>query len=613
MRSPASARWSALHSRRLQWAELGWDAFVSSLRDPAVQELYRQRKQGLPIVITYGPSQVGKSSVLLQMLGLDPTSAESCLVERVLRGGRHRASSATASALRYRISPDNRWHLSFENQRLVTDDEEYKPTDFIRMMREQIGNRFDASDQPAQIGIPKKYVARPENCIAIDLPGLDSSDDAERRHVQAVMDRWFPVASTILIVLRASQISDLRRLEQKLQFRTQHTRYRLLLTHAMSADSERTFLLENRGLTLAAWRERVLPIIQSTIPDFPAKLAVFPFEVGDSRRNLPEDLRPFVEPLLAESEAAVRKNLDVTPESLLAQQAEYRFDVAARYELAAAERQRRIATLGQEIEHIELCIEQHRPLQTEARLRAEAAEKQKALWAKAKMKVVWKEFPAPPSKGDALFGWMWEQFMPWMNRRIEECFAEAYGDLPQDSWKVPQEICHMLQPFGENLTVDLRQEFGRVRGWWAGSQRRQSKYQMLTRRAIDELGAKIEKVAQADAQVRVADADARARTAKQASDLAAQVHTNHKQQLLALREQREAAIKDDKRLSEFEREELQQVEKFWHKLEEAWLRQDELLRGMFDGAHGRPLDRFYVALERSLRAVAWQRLRGAMT
>lgn len=604
--------WSTIHERRLRWAEQGLKSFVESLHDPEVQELYRRRKQGQPIVITYGPSQVGKSTVLLQMLGLNPTSQNAKLVEEVLRGGRPRGDSATASALRYRVSPDNMWHMTFRGQRFDKDDND-QATKFIGMIRALIENRFEATDHPAQISIPRQYVPKPEDCIIIDLPGLDSSDDGEQLHVQAIMDRWFPVASTILIVLETKNIADLSRLVQKLHLNTQPSHYRLLLTRATSENSESQFLLANPKITLAKWQEHIRLIIQRTVPEFPMKLAVFPFEVGDSRRNLDAELTESVKPLLEESEAAVRKGLDVTPEALLAQQADYIGEVAERYKQAEADRQRQIKALDQAIEAIELVIEEHRVYEADASSRMKAAEKKKTQWEAAKVEIELDDFPSPPSDSDEIYPWVTANLVPWIDCQVKESFAKAYAKMPQESWKVPQHLWLEPQQFQLDLMVDLRHSFGLLGGWLAGSKGRLKKYCEITQRSLDELGKKIQDEAESEAQVHRTNVSKLAQRASEELRLATHLRQEKERKQLAMKEKREAAIKEDVDRTAFEKAELKRIERFWHKLDQAWLRQDERLCREFEGAHDRPLDQLFIALERSLGAVAWKRLRGATT
>lgn len=603
----ARSNWSLIHKRRLQWADRGWKSFVKSLKDPAVQELYRQRKQGQPIVITYGPSQVGKSTVLLQMLGIDPTSSDSALVEKVLRGGEARATSATATALRYRISPDSKWHLSFEEKPPCDTDSADEATAYMAMIRAEIVGRLDARTQPAQIFIPRQYVAQHQNCIAIDLPGLDSSNDAEQFHVQAVMERWFPAASTILIVLRARHLSDLNRLAKRTHFADQPSRYRLLLTQAVSEESERHFFINKKpGVTLAAWREHILPTIQRTVPGFPEKLAIFPFEVGDSRRKLSAELRNCAAALLAESEAAVRQDLSVTSEALLAQQAEHRVEIEARYRRSAAGRQQQIAQLGENIKSTKALIEASRQVHDGATRVADAAKDKALSWKEKKVDVDFDSFPVPPLDRSELFGWMTRSLSPWIRERIEHAFT-------LESLAVPQDLRLAQEQLREDLTVELRRQFSGIWGWFTRDNKRSNIYHSMITEALAKLREEIQQAGQEAIIVQQEAADKTARRARRLQWVAAQHLERQVHKLSELEAELASAIKEDERLSAFEKEELERVDRFWNKLEEAWLRQDQRLCHLFKNPDTRPISRFYIALERSLRAVAWKRLRGAMT
>ena len=61
-------------------------------------------------VVLYGPTQVGKTTLILRLLGLsDETTKEA---QRVLRGGRGHGKSATASVTRYRLTHHDAWSWS---------------------------------------------------------------------------------------------------------------------------------------------------------------------------------------------------------------------------------------------------------------------------------------------------------------------------------------------------------------------------------------------------------------------------------------------------------------------------------------------------------------------
>lgn len=594
--------WSEIHSRRLQWAYDGWKGFVDQLKDLDVQNLYRQRKHGRPIIVTYGPPQQGKTTVLLQLLGLDPESKEAKNVERVLRGNRTLGKSATASALRYLVSPDSSWHLSFDDNVLDTSDDT-RAEEFMNQLRAKIGHRYHASARPARIEIPRHYVARPQENTVIDLPGIGSSDKSEQLHVQAVMERWFPVASTILIVLVKRNLSELLYLKG-LQYNIQPSRYRLVLTYAVSDDSDIEFVSRAKeiNLDLESWRDHYRPDILRTIPDFPDRLAIFPFEVGDSRREM-KNKKPWIKPLLAASERAICESLDVTPEAALAQQAGYYPEVDKYYRDKRASREAEIRKRAESILAAEHRLKQYRKIVFAAGTRERQTQRSVQEWLNKTVQVSWDGEPTPPSTNDKqqIFRWALMYLEPWVDERIADAFRIA--TLP-----VPESARISRRNFSADLQWKLRNSFGRFAGMIRGADWRAGKYRIVTKDILERLKVDIEKEAAKALAQRHQKAVEEQQKAHNDRLLAISTIVAQRKEIRQLTAEHRRAVEANNSRSASEAEELERIRRFWDHLDTAWLRQDEQLCKLFQEAHHRPLDRLYIALERGIRSVARQRL-----
>lgn len=82
--------------------------FLDSLDEETSAGLV-QSGTGEAYVAVYGKTQVGKTSLILELMGVAPEAqARVC---KVLRGGRPEGQSATTMATVYRRSADKRWHL----------------------------------------------------------------------------------------------------------------------------------------------------------------------------------------------------------------------------------------------------------------------------------------------------------------------------------------------------------------------------------------------------------------------------------------------------------------------------------------------------------------------
>ena len=93
-------RWEQRYEGRTDWAE---NAVAQHLEgfDPEVRDRLATRDREATIAL-YGPTQVGKTTLILKMLGV--SDAAALTVGEVLRGGRPAGESATATAMRYRAS-----------------------------------------------------------------------------------------------------------------------------------------------------------------------------------------------------------------------------------------------------------------------------------------------------------------------------------------------------------------------------------------------------------------------------------------------------------------------------------------------------------------------------
>jgi hypothetical protein len=166
-----------------------------------------------PVVAFYGPSQVGKTGVILRLLGMREES--HAVAEHVLRGGRTEGNSATVTALRYGRSSGPHWEIPqlnwasgrYEEQTLHCDSAGAK-AEFARL-REFLTSPVHGSFLPANplwVGIPSDLFeadADPDDVpVLVDLPGEGAATPGEDNHVPSLVRKWLAAASTVVVVLR---------------------------------------------------------------------------------------------------------------------------------------------------------------------------------------------------------------------------------------------------------------------------------------------------------------------------------------------------------------------------------------------------------------------------
>ncbi len=106
-RSELPGRWS--------WLDTAYGEFLASLPESLVRQF--DRATGAAHVVTCGPAQVGKTTLVLSLLGVHPAALVE--VSELLRAGRAAGRSSTPVPVRYRWSGHDSWGLS-------TDTEPYR-------------------------------------------------------------------------------------------------------------------------------------------------------------------------------------------------------------------------------------------------------------------------------------------------------------------------------------------------------------------------------------------------------------------------------------------------------------------------------------------------------
>lgn len=235
-----STLWSRCHRETTAWAVRANDELLAEL-SPAVAGSVRARRETQ--VALYGPTQSGKTTLVLRMLGVaDDAFGE---VERVLRGGRSAGNSSTAVPMRYSRSEDDRWRVGAVDGEALDEGE---IVGRLRGWRQQVEEGTYASTNPVALFIPSRHFADhspPVRVSVLDLPGSHAAARKERELVRRIAERHLPSASLILLVSRADNLGvfDPKRLGQELEqlrdWMSYPERYRLVTTHSYSSASVR--------------------------------------------------------------------------------------------------------------------------------------------------------------------------------------------------------------------------------------------------------------------------------------------------------------------------------------------------------------------------------------
>lgn len=255
------------------------------------------------IVSIYGKSQIGKTTLILNMLGLkDEKSLDE--VYETLRGGVRLGNSSTSTAIIYSKSPCEQYGISVSDvngsqvcEIFYVDKDTM--TERIKEIRKDVEARLMNADEIIRIMIPSHYFLEDDavNHIAIlDLPGINSSNLQERPHVEALMARFIPLSSVCMIVRESSDIQSLEKmvLPTEVDWKNLPHRFVIAVTHAYNDDSVRRYfkeLPEKRDkpfydFVRELYSKKIKDIIGSEQTDEGKSIEIYPIEIGQSFSTL---------------------------------------------------------------------------------------------------------------------------------------------------------------------------------------------------------------------------------------------------------------------------------------------------------------------------------------
>lgn len=256
-------------------------------------------------VMVLGDTQVGKTSLLLRLLGVtDPVLAQEA--GEPLRGGRDRGRSATAVPIRYQWSGDaDRWSLVYDADRRM----EWLTSAELaaRLTEYRAGNRlrWNVADRPLEIGLPERLAGPdPRHDLRVfDLPGLYAAEPQEQDVARRLIADYVPVMNFVVLVLSGDQFAE-QLLSPTIaenpflsQWGEQPDRFHLVLTRAFSNARVREVLgsrlgpitdpvgwdpVQVRELTRAHFDDQ---LTRSGLPSGHPE-TLFPVEIADSWREL---------------------------------------------------------------------------------------------------------------------------------------------------------------------------------------------------------------------------------------------------------------------------------------------------------------------------------------
>lgn len=282
------AMWLEKYSNRYRWAYDAYQRFIDEL-DPSLAGDFNRASH--VTVAVYGATQVGKTTLILDLLGVTGKSLERAT--SVLRGEQRMGKSSTACAIRYGRSNDDYWYIGDHDDAL--DDEAARVQ--FSAIRTELEEGREQSVDVLSVRLPSMFFEqRGGDALSLDLrildiPGINAVNEAEQAQVARVAEKYVATADLILLVGRADDLGFLHPSRLKLaalsEWMLQPNRYRVVLSYTFSPASFKAWFGQDER-TLAQVRAKLYQELgtHDYKPSKSVESMLYPLEFGDSLQSL---------------------------------------------------------------------------------------------------------------------------------------------------------------------------------------------------------------------------------------------------------------------------------------------------------------------------------------
>lgn len=289
--------WQQLESRQLEWAFRAYDRLIKTLSHDVQERIQLRESDAEPYVVIFGKTQVGKTTLLLDLMGID--LQQMATLSHVLRGGREAGKSATATAMEYRRSTDQRWGLFVQSKThwFASGDD---MADALAQIRKQMEQGELVVDSPCIVHIPGRFFRMQTTGVPgvriLDLPGDNPANAQEQKHVNQMAKNYLPFADLVLLIGRGDDLSflqpDVITLPGIEDWQAMPCRFRIVTTYSYSAQSVKTLIRNDPAFDISQLRQRLIEQIErfNSLSDVAKDLNLyFPLEFGSSWLSMAEN------------------------------------------------------------------------------------------------------------------------------------------------------------------------------------------------------------------------------------------------------------------------------------------------------------------------------------
>lgn len=283
-----AAVWLERYGNRYRWAYDAYQRFIGEV-DPSLAGDFNRSSH--VTVAVYGATQVGKTTLILDLLGVSGEALE--IAASVLRGAQRMGKSSTACAIRYGRSSDEYWYIGDDGHAL--DDEGARA--HFSAIRTALEEGRTQSLDVLSVRLPSMFFEHEAGEVLsldlriLDIPGINAVHEAEQAQVARVAEKYVATADLILLVGRADDLGFLHPNKLKLaalgDWMLQPSRYRVVLSYSFSPSSFKTWFGEDER-TLDQVRAKIYQELgtHDYQPPKSVESILYPLEFGDSLRSL---------------------------------------------------------------------------------------------------------------------------------------------------------------------------------------------------------------------------------------------------------------------------------------------------------------------------------------
>jgi hypothetical protein len=320
--------WFSRYEKRNLWRDRAMESYIDSLNDNEVKELVRSSMKGTVPVSLYGKSQVGKTTFLLELMGIKKEHLET--IHDILRCGTKPGDPATPTAMIYKRTSEEEFKVHYRTQVFSFSSEEEIRAELTTLRKKVEDGSFRQLDEIV-VEIPERYFEDNSklDIQVCDLPGIESSNEHERPHVEQIIKKFIPLSALILVFQNGSEINSVSDLfnngvmSEIYGWKYMTKRYRLIVTRAFTAASVVREINANdfgteKNQIIALYR-REANMDANNPENVPEDVKIFPLELGKSLQEIPdkydEGRQSIVNSVMSDLWSDIRNDIKQTAES----------------------------------------------------------------------------------------------------------------------------------------------------------------------------------------------------------------------------------------------------------------------------------------------------------